>query len=341
MLGLLVFLSAFPASGQVLEISPKIVDSSDQVESRLKENAGHASTTIEGNGAALRVRYFASDPVDFFMVPQNRDGGYVPTDFITFTLPSTEAGETRIDLTVSPGWRPGQITWLVNLLSKDETTEAGFSSMEFEQAGILDTVSAVFTHLLTPEGYAPNVYHALRGYRMLGVSVTVMAGIVLFVAALCVAFFFPVGRKSTAVLTLVVAVTCLYQLRFGIDLLRFTSEHMKGYAAGIYDEAGSIYDVAADVRAMTEGQSLYVCRDGTNFKEKLLRYFVYPTPVESDNADGSTASLVLVMDKFDWSVETRTEDGRTVQSLSCGAFRGDTERLKQYEDGAVLFRIHR
>jgi hypothetical protein len=45
------------------------------------------------------------------MVPLDAKGNFVPTDFIRFTLPATELGTAEVDLTLSPGWTPGNKKW--------------------------------------------------------------------------------------------------------------------------------------------------------------------------------------------------------------------------------------
>jgi len=330
----LFFLAVPIASAQTLKIRPVIVSSSDQVESRLKENDGRASTAIDGAGRALSVQYFASEPVEIFMVPIADDETIVPTDFITFTLPKTTAGDAEIDLTVSPGWHPGSMHWIVNLLSRSADAEAGFTRFEFLQPSLGDTLGAAISHTLVTEPYTPGSYHALRGYRILGLSATILFG-VLFVLSTLGIFLLSSPKRFPALLLTIVTFVGIYELRFAGDLLRFTAEHLTGYAAGIYDEAGSVYEIAGNVRSLGSDVSVSVCRDGTNFKEKILRYMVYPITVRSDEPGGS---LILVMDKFDWSLETRTENGVSMQKLVCDEFTGDVEKLKQYPDGSILFR---
>lgn len=338
MLGIAVIPSA---SAQVLGIRPAIVHSSEQVEGRLRENQGHATVDIEGNGASLLISYFASEPIEIFMVPLAENGGYIPTDFITFTLPSTDAGDAEVDLTVSQGWKPGSTTWRVNLLSKDESTDAGFTSMEFVQPTLGDTLTAAISHFFVPEPYSPSSFHALRGGRVLGTSFTIFLGALLVIATI-IGFVAVRKNRTGAVLALILSLTALTHLRFGVDLLRMTNEHLTGYPQGAYDEAGSIYLVAHAIEQTTmdeEKKSVYVCRDGTNFKEKLLRYFVYPVPVSAEDTAVEDATLALVMDKFDWGMTTETVDGRTVQTVRCGALDRPATLLTRFPDGSILFSL--
>lgn len=330
-----------PVSAQTLGIRPAIVDSSDQVEKRLKENQGRASTTLDGNGSALQISYFASEPVEIFMVPLDKNGGYVPTDFITFTLPKTDAGDAEIELTVSPGWKPTETTWLLNLLSKDESTEAGFTSMEFVRPTVGSTIQAAVSHFFVPEPYSPSSFHALRGYRVLGTSATLLAGIALLVLSAMTLFF---ARKNRAALLLIILLLGVgaYELRFGLDLLRMTQEHLTGYPKGAYDEAGSVYLVAHAIETASENQSknsVYVCRDGTNFKEKLLRYFVYPVPVSAEDAAAADASFALIIDKLDWELTTSVDGTQSFQTVQCGALSRRGTLLSRFPDGSVLYSL--
>jgi hypothetical protein len=325
---------------QTLSIRPALVDSSSQVEDALKRNAGHASTVLTGNGHSLFLTYSTSEPIEVFMVPLAADNNFFPTDFVTFTLPEAEEGAANIDLTVSPGWAPGEQRYLLNLLTKSENANASFVSADFEPASLFDTVKAAFGHLFTPEPFTPSSYHALRGYRVLGYSVAVVLGMLTILVALTIYFISkPAVRLRNASLVLFAAMM-LYALRWSVDLVRFTHQHLTEYANHTYDEAGSIYSVADTLKngvasnnqkLITNNSVVFVCRDGTNFKEKVLRYFAYPTKITSEAADASGATLAIVMDKFDWKF--------TENSLSCGPIKRAAEKVVEFDDGSVLFRL--
>jgi hypothetical protein len=323
--------------GQMLSIRPALVDSSDIIERALQENAGHASTTIEGAGSALVITYRTNEPLEVYMVPLAADDSYVPTDYMRFTLPMTEEGTATIDLTVTPGWSPADHRYLLNLLSRTEQADAAFTGMQFTPNSAGNSLGAAIRHLFTAEPFTPSSYHGLRGYRVMGTSVTVILGIVILLSCLISFALVKPERRASVLLLILVGGSFLYQLRFDSDLLRFTNEHLTEYLHGTYDEAGSAHQIATFIRTLTGEQptTVYVCRDGTNFKEKLLRYFAYPIKISSEPEAAKSASIVLVMDKIHWSSDTTKAKTGLFQ---CGDFNGQAQKITTFPDGSVLLK---
>lgn len=341
----LLMLVPMDVRAQTLKIVPQRVESSGPVEKAMQENKGRASTKLEGRGGTLRLTYQASQPITIYMVPLNAQGGFVPTDFLLFTMPPTDSETVEIDLTVSPGWSPRKTTWLLHLLTKDERSIAGFVSIEFVPTSAGKIISTMMRHFFTAEPYTPSSYHALYGYRAFTFSVTIILGILLMVMCALVAVFTSKGRRLQTLLLLVLLMHALYGLRFSVDLVRFTHEHLSAYARGEYDEAGSIYRVAPVVRELAaknpSATTLFVCRSGTNYKEKILRYFVYPTVVTSETNAAALADFALAMDTDKWSLETVTESNTVDQFLLCGDLRLKVQTLESFPDGSILFALLR
>lgn len=326
------------AQADTIRIEPSIVDSSTPVEDAIRANHGRASTSIQGQGAMLAIGYAASQPIEIYMVPLDTAQHFAPTDFLHFTLPAADNGSVLIDLMVSPGWRPVEQKWIIHLLTRDAQTQAGFTKLAFVPATPLLIVSAAMRHLMTAEPYAPSSYHAIRGYRIMNVQVSAVFGILTLLIGLAVVVFARKDRKLATLVTLLLAATGLYQLRFSIDLLRFTNEHLQGYAAGIYDEAGSAYRIAETLKS-SGAKTVYVCRDGTNYKEKILRYMSYPVRISSDAAAAGVADFAIVMDKGEWTFEMQTTKGQSRQTLHCGAVSRDASKVAGFPDGSVLFAL--
>lgn len=280
------------------------------------------------------------------MAPLDKTDRFVPTDFLRFTLPATDEGHVRIDLTVSPGWSPSSHKWVLHLLTESKAAEAGFLNVAFIPATTAQVLRAAWRHLWTVEPYTPSSYHALRGYRIFGSPVAVMTGGFLILAAAVVLILMKKEKKLPALILVLLAGTMMWQLRFSADLLRFTHEHLTGYAKGNYDEAGSVYQIADIVRKAVkttgmreEDSTVFICRDGTNYKEKILRYRSYPIRVSSQDKDAATASYALVTDRKDWSLETKIVGGTSVQTIRCGALVRIARKLADFSDGSILFAL--
>ncbi len=342
----LILTPAF-ASAQVL-ITPLSVDSSAPVEQALQENKGYASTSIEGQGSKLRLTYQASEPVTIYMVPLSAEEHFVPTDFLMLTLPATDGGSAEIDLTVSPGWTPKTTKWLLHLMTKTEDTNAGFSAVEFLPASTFTIMNTAFWHFFKQEPYTPSSYHALRGYRVLSRDVTMIIGFLVLLASILTIIFAKKGTKLMALVIVLFTFQALYGLRFGFDLLRFSSEHLTGYANGMYDEAGSVYQIAPSLRSLvvqdkkSEAETtVFVCRSGTNYKEKILRYFSYPIRISSDASLTASADYALVMNSRDWNVQTVSENGVNKQFLQCADLKLEATQIATFPDGSILFSLVR
>ena len=328
------------AQAEIGTIQPELIDTAHSVEEALQTHKGHASTSIEGKGGTLIVTYGSSQPLEVFMVPLQEDNTYVPTDYIRFTLPMATEASVAIDLTISPGWAPVTQKWLLSLLSSDEKTDAGFSSIQFEDASLLQWIPIAFRHFFTREPYTPSSYHALRGYRIFGTSFTILLGTLTLLAACCSLFLQRKYRTKTVFFILIFS-SLFYEMRFALDLLRFDTQHLQEYyGQNMYDEAGSIHEIAIFLRSHIDEQkqaTAYVCRDGTNFKEKLLRYFSYPIRISSQPIDAKQASFVLIMGKFKEGYEMLKTSDPAVHLLKCGDFDGLGKLLKQFPDGTLLF----
>lgn len=332
MIGLTMLIAvALPsrASAATQFITPEIVSASSQVEQALKENKGRASLSLEGKGGYLSLQYAASEPMKIYAVPLDAKGSYVPTDFLVFSLPAATENTVLIDLTVSPGWTPKNHTWKINALTEHENVAAEFLTVDFIPASPIKEATTMFNQLFTPEAYTPSTFHALRGYRVFATPVVPILGILTLITALILALKNP--RQSVRLCVLVfVSGSLLYQARFAVDLIRFSYEHLTEYRAGTYDEAGSVYEIAKTLEAAPTTSTVYVCRDGTNYKEKILRYMVYPLQVSSQDEDAKNAAYAVVMNKFDWTYET---------VLNCGVLKRPATKIKDYPDGSVLFSL--
>lgn len=327
-------------SAQILRITPSLIDSSEPVEEALSGNKGRASTSIQGKGAFLQITYTSSEPIFVYMVPVSEDGKFVPTDFLSFTLSEAQNETVEIDLTVSPGWSPQEKKWILHLLTKTEEAKAGFTSLTIIPASLRETASAGIRHVFTQEPYTPSSYHALRGYRVFGVQVTVILGFLAVLTGLGVLVFSK--QKFFFLVIVLLGFHFVYAARFSIDLARYTKEHLIGYKEENYDEAGSVHIVAKVLKEVfAPVRSVYVCRDGTNYKEKLLRYFAYPIPVSAESGAAAKADFALVMGKSrsDWSVRTETVNQQTRQILKCNDFEKPVELLTTFPDGTSLFRL--
>lgn len=319
-------------AAEIATLTPTIVSTSSVVEDAIRKSGGFGRTTVEGKGRYLGLRYDATDPLTVFVVPLKEDASYDPSDYTVLTLPSGKDQTIRIDLSIAPGWHPGSITYLMNLLAPSKETSMQIYETAFIPANIYDIVIASFRHLLTVEPYSPSSVHALRGQRMLGVSVTVILGISLIFA--CIVAYVVTHRSSRSrIMGGIIAIFVLLAGgRFGIDGLRITQEHVDTLLhQNLYDEAGSIYTIAAMIKEKSEKGDVFFCRTGTNFQEKLLRYLLYPIHVSGDAWMMHEAQYAVVTSTHEWSFEKGI--------LQCKGQKRAATLLTSYPDDITLYQF--
>jgi hypothetical protein len=227
------------------------------------------------------------------------------------------------------------------MLTKHKEATIGFSTLEIENKGSATPLIAL-RQAMTAEPYTPSSFHALRGYRTLGLPVAVLLGIATLLICALAALFAPKDRRFQTGILILLCGMGLYQLRFSVDLLRFTNQHMHEFEKGTYDEAGSVSGIADVIQEIaTPTSTVFVCRNqqGANFREKLLRYFSYPIRISSEAKDAALANYAIVLDATEWSLTTMTENGASVQKLVCGSLKRTAQRLTSFPDGSILFKL--
>lgn len=317
-------------------ITPHIVDASSPVEEALARSQGHASTSIEGDGSSVVISYQSSTGVTVYVFPMHADHTYDPADAMYFDLSAGADNTATIDLTVSPGWHTGDSRYIVQILSPDKNPDVAFTDITFQPASWLQIILIPFAQFLRIEPFTPSTYHALRGYKFLGhAAVPVIAFMTIIVG--CIVWFF--YRKKYGIWPLVYILIIghlVYGLRLVVDEYRFTQEHLTSwYTTQTYDEAESVFTIANSVqetaKTMQMPMHIFVCRDGTNFKEKLLRYMIYPISVSADALAAKKATHVILMNKLKWNIDNGI--------LHCGDVSLPVKKMRDFSDGSILFSI--
>lgn len=322
------------AQSPAVFITPNRIEQSTQVERITNRSKSTTSTILEGDGQTLALEYSSNSDLEIFMFYLATDNSYDPADTVLFSLPAGENMRANVDLTRSAGWHPGAMRYKLTIMSASEDPVVGFAAADFTPTTLATHITIPAEQLFAVEVFSSSSYHALRGYKIYGIAWTTTFGwaIILIALTLCI-----LRRKKNGVplaLGLLITGQLVYGLRFAIDELRITAEHLTSwYVDFMYDEGESIYQVAQSVkhestRALTH---IYVCRDGTDFKEKLLRYFAYPISISSGEAAATSATHFVVMNKKSWSYDDATH------TLRCDMQEYKATLLQTFKDGSQLF----
>ncbi len=273
-----------------------------------------------GPGTHLRIRYRSQYLLPIEVVPMN--GG--ASDLLSAVLPASEAGDELIDLTRSPAWRPG-IQGVILKLYGLESAPPVIERLTMETKS---RPFALLRHPFTPEGFSYYVMSELAGYRMGGVSVTLLLGILLL---LVVTVLRCKGVPVRVVLIVILGALLLYQARFAVDLSRYTlalerswweEEHTLGHM-------GTVYAIADAVEEhLHQDDELLLC---TDMISTPLRYLTYPLPVHLFHSLPGDAVPTHAVTVRTWN--------EALASFSCGNLRFSGSVLRLLPDGKAVVKI--
>ncbi len=171
----------------------------------------------------------------------------------------------------------------------------------------------------------------------MGISFPILLGIPTLLCVLAALAFVPGQRKWQSAFAILALAPLLYSARFSLDLLSHTHQHLSSwYTDETYDEMGSVLSISRELRKLPDIK-LYVCRDGTNYKEKLLRYHTYPLQLSAEGWMAKQATHVLVMNKLKWKYNPLNQ--LTPQNLFCGDVAAKAALMQRFADGSELFAI--
>ncbi len=335
LLALAVFffcVSPFPHAHAADLLVPKPTIARDESQ-LLPHYTTQTSMTTEGKGGYLHIVYSSSQPFDLLIAPFRSSRGYLPIDLSRVHMPAGKHRDVRIDLTGSPLWSPGQHKYYLLFGSAQKSVDTAVEDMSFLPTPLLQVPIIAVRQFFEAESYQISSYHTLLGYRVLTVSVTLLGGCIVLLTLLML--LIRKAQPSTLLGVLVLAMLA-YNMRFSLDLIRFTAHHLQQwYGEGLYSRAGAVVHIAQDVQADQQKHSfgapyVYVCTDDTNYYAKMLRYHAYPVTVATDLQSDAPLTHVLVHHS-QWS-----ETGGT---LHCGQFEGTVRKLADYPDNTHLYSL--
>lgn len=322
------------AQGEIVEITPHRHLTEEERIERMGMNTV-STVMLVGAGETVEISYTATHPLSCDTGPLRSNGKGDPQHLVRFALP---AGSHRasIDLTTSPGWAPWSQNYLVACMGTAGST-AELGRAVFTSARLTTIVRVARKHLRLPEEYQASSAHTLRGYRIVGIPL----GYIVLAAALFGIFLMSKLRRERALsrsLAIVLVCALGYQAWFSMDLVTMTAMHLRTWASdGTYAQLGSVEEIAHTIRREAEARDIerfvLVCTSESDFYEKALRYFLYPSSVSRDPESLAAATFIVVHAQPGWY----EEDG----VLHCGRVEGPARFLQKFPDGSVLFAITR
>ncbi len=292
------------AAGVVIEPEPA---SLTQLQEQLSEEIAHAHIDLKGEGADLNVEYSSTHPISLYILFLDDDGSVNPRDILFAKLPEGNDVESIVPLSPTRGWRGGERSYKLHLITNLDGTQNLKSIGIGGSASIIDGLKQFFS----PEPFTPSSYHRLTGYRFLGIPITLILTILI---AIILIGSLILKRKQLG-LIIILIIILLSNARFSLDTLKYTQKHLSDWSYNkTYETAGSTYEIAEFLESENI-RSIQLCTDGNSYFQTLLKYAAYPLAINGTSK--------FILERY---------------ALECDT--SNAEKTKEFPDGSIIFRIN-
>lgn len=302
---------------------------------------------FEARGRHLILEYSADQPFEFKVsFPLGRASPeslsiFQPLHTLWVQLKPAQHARIVIDLARSPAWSPWRERYLLHAVGPVGSTIL-IHEFEMQEVTFLGSLRAYIRQFFVDEPPLLSSINFLHGYRVAGMSVTVLFGF-LFFAAVALTFFSQRRRKTVFLICLVTLL--VYDARFSWDLLRVSVQDLRqwygfdGLTTGGQQEYRQLGPLPAVVRILREefqrsdtGMTVAICSDETDLLNKQLGYHLYPIPVGWVETVGAQATHLMII-----ATARGTIEGSLV---SCGKeFQRRGRLLRAFPQGIRIIRL--
>lgn len=291
---------------------------------------------VEERASALLVTYSSDAPIEMrasFFAETPEGITYNPLYTLRFKdVPAGSNQTITLDLTGSPLWSPWGKSYILHVVGSPGTVIM-IHKIAHTPPSIGKTIAAGFRQISVDEPVLLSSVNTLEGYRILGVSVSMILGSLLIIVLLVLGFRFQVS----VVLMISLAFLLLYDARFSLDLLKTSARDLTEWnQKGEYRQLGPIFEIADLLESDADSvrpMKVSVCLALDDIYLKQLRYRLYSAPVQRSSELWDDATHLVFIGK----TQQLNEDGTIV----CG--KGKTPRkvslLKVFVDGTSVYRF--
>jgi|GEM_PF-5680163 len=292
---------------------------------------------VEARGQFLYIEYASDKPVEVLIAPFRTEGEYNPRDLVHAHLEPGAEQKFLIDVSGSPQWSPWAASYFVWFVAEDDSTNMAVQNMESSKGAMYMLPVLALQQFFTLERFQASVFHSLYGIYVLGKPVIPFIGI--FVVFLCIFFFVRAHKKHTSYslpLFILIGGILFFQLRSGIDMLRYTMQHIQSWnESGTFEQLGASYSVARILEQeqathLQQDITAYVCSNDSDYYTKAVRYAAYPIEIQYAPKEDVTLTHVVVHHS-DYTFEN--------DILTCKTFSGFARLLEEFADGARLYSL--
>jgi hypothetical protein len=270
------------------------------------------------SGSHLHLTYSSSHllPIEITVPGWNID------DNLIAILPASKKGDVLLDLRPSPSWSPSQKGIILRLYwTGNDAPQVMWAGTEWH-GGLLSHTNAVLGHTFTQQHLNSTSMATMEGYRMAGISLSVILGLLLFAVAGIALLRTPKRALSIAMMSAIIMMM-LFGVRFTADVAMGTvSDQREWWAQESYSDMGYLY-ASARILKEESAKEKEMRVGACNRLATALRYFLSPIPVESGAAGFSTATHGVLSNVWDsaqerFSCEGKTRSGVVIKSFSNG-----------------------
>jgi len=278
----------------------------------------HASADFTGNGSTMKLTYTSKQPLHISVLLLKSDGSFVASETLAQVLDAGETKSAIIPLASSRGWRPGEAVYRLHILA-EKGDEPRLLAVEFQKTGLMEYPKIAASQFLRAPEFTPSVYHRIPSRHVLGVSITTLAGLLLIFIA-CIN-----RMRKGSIAAVTVATTLLLSTMTSIDVLRYSTAHLRSwFSRDTYGSAGSLY-AAAEIIRSDNATGVLLCTDDTSYPEVILQYALYPIRVSDEKL-----SHIVVHRSVHSSFKENV--------VQCNDKHYPSSLVREFPDGTKIFR---
>ena len=296
---------------------------------------------VEEQASALEITYSSDAPIEMrvsFFVETPKGITYNPLSTLRFKdVPVGSNQKITLDLTGSPAWSPRGKSYLFHVIGSPGTVIM-IHSISHTPPSIGKTIAAAFKQIGVDEPVLLSSVNTLEGYRVLGISLSLMLGLAFIVVLIVLGIkFFTFHSSFFTLLTVSLIFLLLYDSRFSLDLLKTSARDLSEWTErGEYRQLGPIFAIADLLKGdapSDQSMKVSVCMKLDDIYLKQLRYRLYPAPVRRSSELWTDATHLV----FIGVPRTPALDGTIV--CTEGQIPRKVSLLKAFVDGTAVYRF--
>lgn len=319
------------------EVLPVLASDNARVYPEITNPLIEKTVVVEERASALVIMYSSDAEIEMrISFPSEMEKGMTYNPLRTLQWKNVPPGNNRkvtLDLTQSPAWSPGRDLFLLHVVGSPGTVIT-IHDIDRMPVSIGKTIAAAFKQIGVNEPVIFSSINTLEGYRALGISVSLIYGLVFIIVLIVLGINF----QPSVILMASLAFLLLYDVRFSFDLLKTSARDLSEWTEkGEYRQLGPLFQIAdllrSDGSTIALPMKVSVCLALDDIYLKQLRYHLYPAPVRHSKELWEDATHLVLIGIPKEPKEDGTmvcEEGQTPRKVTL---------LKAFDEGTKVYRF--